>query len=165
MSTDVRYLADWLASEEYLALAPNLYYWGRRIRCLISTVRLGERPLSELDATRRWLAEHDGRDREARRGRLSRAVGPRRAAAGTSDPTLLVITFRLAALGSHRLLHAAFRCECVLHTQLFAGFPGFRSKLWLDDVETCVYCRVYQWEGGELAALCRAHGGAAGAVL
>jgi carboxymethylenebutenolidase len=40
-------------------VAPNLYYWGRRIRCLISTVRLGERPLSELDAARRWLAERD----------------------------------------------------------------------------------------------------------
>ena len=60
MSTDVRNQADWLASEEYVALAPNLYYWGRRIRCLIATVRLGERPLSELDATRRWLA---GRER------------------------------------------------------------------------------------------------------
>ena len=59
MSTDVRNQADWLASEGYLAVAPNLYYWGRRIRCLISTVRLGERPLSELDATRRWLAEHE----------------------------------------------------------------------------------------------------------
>jgi carboxymethylenebutenolidase len=59
MSTDVRNQADWLASERYLAVAPNLYYWGRRIRCLISTVRLGERPLSELDATRRWLAEQD----------------------------------------------------------------------------------------------------------
>ena len=59
MSTDVRNQADWLASEGYLAAAPNLYYWGRRIRCLISTVRLGERPLSELDTTRRWLARHD----------------------------------------------------------------------------------------------------------
>jgi len=59
MSTDVRDQADWLASEGYLAVAPDLYYWGRRIRCLISTVRLGERPLSELDATRRWLADHD----------------------------------------------------------------------------------------------------------
>ena len=59
MSTDVRNQADWLASEGYLAAAPNLYYWGRRIRCLISTVRGGERPLSELDATRRWLAERE----------------------------------------------------------------------------------------------------------
>jgi carboxymethylenebutenolidase len=60
MSTDVRNQADWLASEGYLAVAPNLYYWGRRLRCLISTVRLGERPLMEIDATRRTLAEHDG---------------------------------------------------------------------------------------------------------
>jgi carboxymethylenebutenolidase len=59
MSTDVRNQADWLASERYLALAPNLYYWGRRIRCLIATVRLGERPRSELDTARTWLAAHD----------------------------------------------------------------------------------------------------------
>ena len=72
-------------------------------------------------------------------------------AVGTSDPTLLVIQFRLAALGSNRLLHAAFRRECVLHTPQFAGFPGFRSKLWLDDVETGVFRGVYQWQGGELA--------------
>ncbi len=59
MSTDVRNQADWLAGEGYLAVAPNLYYWGRRIRCLIATVRLRERPLGELDATRSWLAGHD----------------------------------------------------------------------------------------------------------
>jgi hypothetical protein len=73
------------------------------------------------------------------------------AEAGTSDPTLLVIQFRLAAVGSNRLLHAAFRRECALHTPLFAGFPGFRSKLWLDDVETGLYRGVYQWQGGDLA--------------
>jgi hypothetical protein len=70
---------------------------------------------------------------------------------GTSDPTLLVIQFRLAALGSDRLLHAAFRRECVLHTPLFAGFPGFRSKLWIGDIETGVYRGIYQWHGGDLA--------------
>jgi hypothetical protein len=69
----------------------------------------------------------------------------------TSAPTLLVIQFRLAVLGSDPLLHAAFRRECVLHTPLFAGFPGFRSKLWADDVQTGVYRGVYQWDGPELA--------------
>jgi carboxymethylenebutenolidase len=59
MSHDLRSQADWLASEGFLALAPNLYYWGRRIRCLISTVRDWERPLSELDAARAWLAGLD----------------------------------------------------------------------------------------------------------
>jgi carboxymethylenebutenolidase len=59
MSADVRRQADWLASEGFLALAPDLYYWGRRLRCLISTVRLGERPLGDLAAARRLLAAHD----------------------------------------------------------------------------------------------------------
>jgi carboxymethylenebutenolidase len=59
MSTDVRNQAEWLAGEGYLAVAPDLYYWGRRIRCLIATVRGGPRPLGELDAARRWLAERD----------------------------------------------------------------------------------------------------------
>jgi len=59
MSTDIRRQADWLASEGYLAVAPNLYHWGPRIRCLIATVRLGERARSELDATRRWMIEQE----------------------------------------------------------------------------------------------------------
>jgi hypothetical protein len=71
--------------------------------------------------------------------------------APTSDPTLLIIQFRLAVLGSNTVLHAAFRRECALHTPLFAGFPGFRSKLWIDDVETGVYRGVYEWQGGDLA--------------
>jgi carboxymethylenebutenolidase len=62
MSTDIRNQADLLASEGYLAVAPTLYYWGHRLRCLISTVRGGERPLSDLDAARRWLAEQESCD-------------------------------------------------------------------------------------------------------
>ncbi len=57
MSHDLCNQADWLATEGFLAVAPNLYYWGRRIRCLVSTVRGGERPLSDLDRARTWLAE------------------------------------------------------------------------------------------------------------
>lgn len=59
MSTDIRNQADWLASTGYLAVAPNLYHWGSRLRCLIATVRGGERPRSELEATRRWLADDE----------------------------------------------------------------------------------------------------------
>jgi hypothetical protein len=71
--------------------------------------------------------------------------------APTLEPGLLVIQFRLAALGSRRWAHAAFRRECVLHTPLFAGFPGFRSKLWADDVTTGVYRGLYEWDGAEAA--------------
>jgi carboxymethylenebutenolidase len=59
MSRDLRNQADWLASEGFLAVAPDLYYWGNRIRCLISTVRDWARPLSDLDAARAWLAAQD----------------------------------------------------------------------------------------------------------
>jgi carboxymethylenebutenolidase len=39
MSRDLRNQADWLASGGYLAVAPDLYYWGRRITCMIAFTR------------------------------------------------------------------------------------------------------------------------------
>lgn len=72
--------------------------------------------------------------------------------AGTVDPVLLVIRFRLAFLDDLELPHAGFRRECVIHTPLFAGFRGFRSKLWLEDEDTRIYRGVYQWDGEEDAA-------------
>jgi carboxymethylenebutenolidase len=59
MSTDVRRQADWLAGEGFLSVAPNLFYWGGRMRCMLSFVRDWSRPLSDLDATRTWLVERD----------------------------------------------------------------------------------------------------------
>jgi hypothetical protein len=70
-----------------------------------------------------------------------------RPGAPLAEPVLLVIQFRLGFLGSNPRLHALFRHECVLHTPLFAGFPGFRSKLWIDDLRTGVYRGVYEWDG------------------
>jgi hypothetical protein len=35
---------------------------------------------------------------------------------------------------------------------LFAGFPGFRSKLWADDLRTGVYAGIYEWQGADLAS-------------
>ena len=74
MSSDLRNQADWLAGEGYLAVAPDLYYWGRRITCMIAFIReiramnkvsledttsprVPSRPLSDLDAARAWLIE------------------------------------------------------------------------------------------------------------
>jgi carboxymethylenebutenolidase len=60
MSRDLRAQADWLAGEGYLAVAPDLYWWGRPVRCLLSFIRDASRPLSDLDAARVWLSEQDG---------------------------------------------------------------------------------------------------------
>jgi hypothetical protein len=68
-----------------------------------------------------------------------------------ADPAVLVVQFHLRALGRSRLLHAAFHRECVLHTPLFAGFPGFRSKLWISDSTTRVYRGLYEWDGADQA--------------
>ena len=76
MSSDIRNQADWLSSEGYLAVAPDLYYWGRKITCILSflrevramnkrapgdttTPRVRSQPLSDLDAARDWLAGRD----------------------------------------------------------------------------------------------------------
>jgi carboxymethylenebutenolidase len=74
MSHDLRNQADWLAEAGYLAVAPDLYHWGRRITCMIAFIRevramnklsvrdttsprVPSRALSDLDAARAWLAE------------------------------------------------------------------------------------------------------------
>jgi hypothetical protein len=67
------------------------------------------------------------------------------------DPAVLVVQFRLRVLGRSRLLHALFRRECTLHTPLFAGFPGFWSKLWISDPATGTYRGLYEWDGAERA--------------
>lgn len=66
------------------------------------------------------------------------------------EPCTLVVRFRLR--GVHRpWLHALFRLESELNTVLFAGFPGFVSKLWFAADEDGVYRGVYDWDGVESA--------------
>jgi hypothetical protein len=67
----------------------------------------------------------------------------------TADPCVLVVEFRLRAVRGRG--HAAFRRESLLNTPLFAGFPGFVSKLWLADDELGRYRGLYEWDGPRLA--------------
>jgi hypothetical protein len=67
----------------------------------------------------------------------------------TVDPCVLVVEFRLRAVRGRG--HAVFRGESLLNTPLFAGFPGFVSKLWLADDERGRYRGLYEWDGPRLA--------------
>ena len=68
----------------------------------------------------------------------------------TQSPAVLVVSFRLRRVRSS-WAHALFRLESVLNTVLFAGFPGFVSKLWLAHDEHGVYRGLYEWDEPVLA--------------
>jgi hypothetical protein len=63
-----------------------------------------------------------------------------------AEPCTLVVKFRLRRV-RRPVWHALFRLESELNTVLFAGFPGFVSKLWFAADENDVYRGVYDWDG------------------
>jgi hypothetical protein len=67
----------------------------------------------------------------------------------TVDPAVLVVRFRLRWLRGRG--HDVFRRESPLNTVLFAGFPGFVSKLWLAHDQRECYRGLYEWDGPGLA--------------
>jgi carboxymethylenebutenolidase len=59
-ANDLQRQCDWLASAGYPALAPNLFWWGRRFSCV--RVAIGDlkarrgRSFDDIEAARSWLA-------------------------------------------------------------------------------------------------------------
>jgi hypothetical protein len=65
-------------------------------------------------------------------------------------PVVLVVRFRMRMLRGP-LGQAYFRAVSLLNTPLFAGFPGFATKLWLAADEHGAYRGLYEWDDVELA--------------
>ena len=63
MSEDLHGQADWLASAGYLAAAPDLFAWGRKLACLRSMIREAAsgqgRTFDDIEAVRAWLTRRD----------------------------------------------------------------------------------------------------------
>jgi carboxymethylenebutenolidase len=60
MTIDLRNQADWLAREGFLAVAPDLFHRGGRVRCLFAAVRQVLKRegdvFEDLESTRAWMS-------------------------------------------------------------------------------------------------------------
>lgn len=118
---------------------------GRAVaRCVMETTRLLWKRRLHLPARRVGMR---ARFADGTSARIYRETiidrGP------TQDPCALAVEFRLRAVRGRG--HAVFRWESLLNTPLFAGFPGFVSKLWLADDDYGRYRGLYEWDDPQLA--------------
>lgn len=67
--------------------------------------------------------------------------------ASVGDPIVLVVGFRLKAIGSVGWLHWLFQRLCILTTPFWSGIPGFGVKLWMVNPDTKDYLGIYDWRG------------------
>ncbi len=63
MNDDIKAHADRLAAAGYVALAPDLYSWGAKVRCIAATMvamaRRQGRAFADIEACRLWVAQHE----------------------------------------------------------------------------------------------------------
>jgi carboxymethylenebutenolidase len=63
MGGDARAQAEWLAGAGFLAVAPDLFFWGKTFTCmraaLTDTRHRSGRTFDDIEATRAWLAGND----------------------------------------------------------------------------------------------------------
>lgn len=64
------------------------------------------------------------------------------------DPVVLAVWFHLKWLPARaRVRQWLFERLSMINTLLFAGFAGFRVKLWMVDHQTSDYAGLYLWNG------------------
>jgi hypothetical protein len=70
---------------------------------------------------------------------------------GTTPVTLAVWFHLLGVPRGSRLRRYLFERACLVNTILFAGFTGYRVKLWMVDPQTVDYAGLYSWRSAEEA--------------